>query len=192
MLLETYNDYFFTPCNFCKPLDILKTTLECDDGSPMPEFVIRKFRVGVYSTFLIRILREREMYKIFKEDISESWCQLIGVPIRRAIYGILCGNNAFIKEYQRGENPLRYDRIQIKSVITVTYDGKEIALPPLHSCGSEIKKDYGKKILFGLLDVKEEDFKKIPADYHLLLAITHYWYKHCTINKKDIILKAFF
>ena len=187
---EAYNDYFFTPCNLCKPLDILKTTLECDDGSPMPEFVIRKFCVGVYSTFLIRILREQEMYSIVKEDISESWCKLIGIPIRRAIYGILCGN-AYITEYQRGENPLCYDEIQIKSVTTIMYDGKEIALPSLHSCGSEIEKDYGKKILFGLLDVKEEDFKKISTDYHLLLAMTHFWYKHYTINKKDVILKAF-
>ena len=39
---EAYNDYFFMPCNLCKPLDILKTTLECDDGSPMPEFFCNK------------------------------------------------------------------------------------------------------------------------------------------------------
>ena len=135
-------------------------------------------------------MNKRCSYAIVKEDISESWCQLIGVPIRRAIYGILCGN-AFITEFQRGENPLIYDEIQIKSVSIVMYHGKEIALPSLHSCGSEIEKGYGKKILFGLLHVKEEDFKKIPTDYHLLLAITHYWYNHCTINKKDVLLKAF-
>ena len=190
-LQEAYNDYFFVPCKFCKPLDILKTTLECADGSPLPEFVLKKFRVGVFSTFLIRILREQEMYKIVMEDISESWCKLIGVPIRRAIYGILCGKDAFITELQRGENPLRYDQIEIKSVTTVTYDGRQVPLPSLQSCDSGVEKSYGKEILFGILDVKEKDFKKIPAYYQLLLAITHFWYKHCTINKKDVLLEAF-
>ena len=190
-LQEAYNDYFFVPCNFCKPLDVLRTTLKCVDGSPLPEFVLKKFRVSVFSTFLIRILREQEMYKVVLEDISESWCQLIGVPIRRAIYGILCGSDAFITEFQRGENPLIYDEIQIKSIRTVTYDGRRIPLPSLESCGVRIERDYGKKILFGILDVKEEDFKTIPAYYQLLLAITCYWYKHCTISKKDVLLKAF-
>ena len=188
---EAYNDYFFVPCNFCRPLDVLRTTLKCVDGSPLPEFVLKKFRVGVFSKFLIRVLRKQEMYKIVLEDISDSWCQLIGVPIRRAIYEILCGSDAFITEFQRGENPLKYDQIQIKSVRTVTYDGKKIPLPSLESCGVGIANSYGKEILFGILDAKEEDFKKIPGCYQLLLAITRYWYKHCTISKKDIILKAF-
>ena len=188
---EAYNNYFFVPCNICKPLDVLRTTLKCVDGSPLPEFVLKKFRVGVFSTFLIKILRKQEMYKITVEDTSESWCRLIGVPIRRAIYGILCGSDAFITELQRGENPLKYDQIQIKSVRTVTYDGRKIPLPSLESCGVGIEKNYGKEILFGILDTKEEDFKEIPVYYHLLLATTCYWYKHCTISKKDVILKAF-
>ena len=188
---KAYNDYFFVPCNFCSPLDVLRTTLKCIDGSPLPEFVLKAFRVGVFSEFLIRILREQVMYEIVLEDVSDSWCQLIGVPIRRAIYGILCGSDAFITELQRGENPLKYDQIQIKSVRTVTYDGKKIPLPSLEFCGVGITNSYGKEILFGILDAKEEDFKKIPVYYQLLLAITRYWYKHCTISKKDIILKAF-
>ena len=188
---EAYNDYFFVPCNSCKPLDVLRTTLKCVDGSPLPEFVLKKFRVGVFSAFLIKILREQVIYKVVLEDISDSWCQLIGVPIRRALYGILCGSDAFITEFQRGENPLVYDQIQIKSVKTVTYEGRKIPLPSLESCGVGIEKDYGKEILFGILDVKEEDFKKIPGCYQLLLAITCYWYKHCTISKKDVLLKAF-
>ena len=188
---EAYNDYFFVPCNFCKPLDVLRTTLKCVDGSPLPEFVLKKFRVGVFSKFLIKILRKQKMYKIALEDMSDSWCRLIGVPIRRAIYGILCGSDAFITELQRGENPLKYDQIQIKSARTVTYDGRKIPLPSLESCGVGIEKNYGKEILFGILDVKEEDFKEIPAYYQLLLSITRYWYKNCTISKKDVILKAF-
>ena len=188
---EAYNDYFFVPCKFCRPLNTLETTLKCIDGSPLPEFVLKKFRVGVFSTFFIRILREQEMYGIVLEDISESWCQLIGVPIRRAIYGILCGRDAFITEFQRGENPLIYDEIQVKSVRTVTYDGRKIPLPSLESCDIGIEKNYGKEIVFGILDVKEEDFKKVPVYYQLLLAITRYWYKYCTISKKDVLLKAF-
>ena len=188
---EAYNDYFFSPCNFCKPLNVLETTLKCIDDSPLPEFVLKKFRVGVFSTFLIRILHEQVMYEIVLEDISDSWCQLIGVPIRRAIYGILCGSDAFITEFQRGENPLTYDEIQRKSIRTVTYDGRKIPLPSLESCGVGIENSYGKEILFGILDVKEENFKEIPVYYQLLLAITGYWYKHCTVSKKDVILKAF-
>ena len=188
---EAHNDYFFVPCNFCKPLDILKTILECEDGSPLPEFVLKQFRVGEFSTFMIRVLCDQEMYQIAIEDISQSWCQLIGVPIRRAIYGILCGSDAFVTEFQRGENPLRYNQIEIKSVRTVLYDGKKIPLPSLQSCGMGIEKEYGKEILFGILDIKEDDFKKFPTYYQLLLAITRYWYRHCTISKKDILLKAF-
>ena len=188
---EAYEDYFFLPCKFCTPLDPLRTSLKCIDGSPFPEFVLKKFRVGVFSTFLIRILHEQVMYKIVIEDLSESWCQLIGIPIRRAIYGILCGDDAVITEHQRGDNPLKYDKVHVESVRTVTYDGKKILLPSLQSCGMDIEKDYGKEVLFGILDVKEENIKKIPTHYQLLLAITSYWYRHCTINKKDVLLKAF-
>jgi len=131
------------------------------------------------------------MYKITVEDLSESWCHLIGLPVRRAIYGILHGSDAFIIENQRGENPLQYDWIRIKSVTTIMYDGKEITLPSLQSCGLEIEREYGKKILFGILDAKEKDFTKIPMRYELLLAITRYWHKYCTVSKKDILLKSF-
>ena len=158
---EAYNDYFFVPCKFCKPLDILRTVLECEDGSPLPEFVLKKFRVGEFSTSMIRVLRDREKYKIVIEDISESWCQLIGVPIRRAIYGILCGSDAFVTELQRGENPLRYNQIEIKSVRTILYDGRKIPLPSLESCGTEIEKDYGKEILFGILDVDADGLAEV-------------------------------
>ena len=189
---EAYDDYFVVPCKFCIPLNPLKTTLKCINGLPLPAFVLKKFRVGVFSTFLIRILREQMMYKIVIEDLSESWCQLIGIPIRRAIYGILCGsNNGVITEYQRGDNPLKYDTVHIGSVTTVTYDGKKIPLPSLQSCGMNLEKDYGKRILFGILDVKEEDLKKIPTNHQLLLAITRYWYRYCTINRKNVLVKAF-
>ena len=163
-LQDAYDDYFFVPCKFCIPLNNpLKTSLKCLDGSSLPEFVLKKFRVGVFSTFLIRILRAQEMYKIVIEDLSEKWCQLIGIPIRAAIYGILCGSDALIAEYQRGDNPMEYDIVYIESVRTVTYDGETTPLPSLQSCGMHIENEYGKKVLFGILDVKEEDLKKIPT-----------------------------
>ena len=191
-LQDAYDDYFFVPCKFCIPLNNpLKTSLKCLDGSSLPEFVLKKFRVGVFSTFLIRILRAQEMYKIVIEDLSEKWCQLIGIPIRAAIYGILCGSDALIAEYQRGDNPMEYDIVYIESVRTVTYDGETTPLPSLQSCGMHIENEYGKKVLFGILDVKEEDLKKIPTYHQLLLAITRYWYRYCTIDKKDVLLKAF-
>lgn len=108
-------------------------TLKCEDGSPLPQFVLEKFRVDVFPRFLIRVLCYSEMYQITIEDISESWCQLIALPVRRAIYGILCGSDTFIMENQRGENPLQYDQIEIKSTTTTMYDEDWFTLPPILS-----------------------------------------------------------
>ena len=85
----------------------------------------------------------------------------------------------------------KFEEVEIKISTHVTYDNKQIPLPTLQSCGSEIDKEYGKKILFGTLDATVEDFENIPQDYRLLLVITRYWYKHCTIDKKHVLLESF-
>ena len=54
-----------------------------------------------------------------------------------------------------------------------------------------IDKEYGKKILFGDLGARAENFRNIPQDYHLILAITQFWYNHCTIDKKHVLLESF-
>ena len=75
--------------------------------------------------------------------------------------------------------------------MSLKYDGSQIPLPTLESCSSGVDKEYGKKILFGVLGAREEDFENVPEDYHLVLAITRYWYKHCNIDMKHVLLEAF-
>ena len=149
-------------------------------------------RKGLLFTFVVNTLRKHKVrFSVVVEDmLSESWCRLIGIPIRKVIYGILCGDDVCILENQRCERRASYEDVEIKSTIHVTYDGNLIRLPTLQSCVSE-DADYGKKILFGILDVREDEFQSIPQDFRLLLAITRYWYKHCTIDKKLFLLKSF-
>ena len=68
------------------------------------------------------------------EDVlHESWCCLIGVPIRKVIYGTLGGSEACILETQRCEREASYKEVKIESVTHVTYNGEPILLPTLQS-----------------------------------------------------------
>ena len=187
---HAYREYFYLP--LFKPRNSLATNLICKDGSSIPLFLLKKYRKGNFFTSVLNVVvYHKARFSTAVEDMSQSWCCLIGIPIRKAIYGILCGSDACILESQRYANATSQVEVEIKSITHVMYDGKEVPLPTLKSCGLELDTEYGKKILFGILDARKEDFENIPKDYQLLLAITRYWYKHCTINKKDILLDAF-
>ena len=185
---NAHHDYFFLP--LFKPRRSLATSLCCKDGSPLPEFILKLHRKGISISKMLRVCKFK--FGVVLEDVlSESWCRLIGLSIRKVIYGILCRNDACIWENQRRKCAASYEEVEIKIITHVTYDNKQIPLPTLQSCGSEIDKEYGKKILFGTLDATVEDFENIPQDYHLLLVITRYWYKHCTIDEKHVLLESF-
>ena len=187
---DAHREYFYLP--LFKPCSSLTTGLACKDGSSIPLFLLKKHRKGYFYKLVLNVLvYHKAHFSTAVEDVSQSWCCLIGVPIRRAIYGILCGSDACILESQRCANATSQVEVEIKSITHIMYDGEEAPLPTLRSCGLELDMEYGKKILFGILDAKKEDFENIPKDYQLLLGITHYWYTHCTINKKDILLNAF-
>ena len=188
---DAYHVYFFLP--LFRPRNSFVTCARCTDGSPLPSFIIKKYRKGVFLPLVIDVLWiHGACFNVAVEDIlSKPWCGLIGVPIRKAIYGILCGSDISISECQRCDYKMSYQGVEIVSTTHVIYDGREIPLPTLQSCGSEIDAEYGMQILFGILDSRKEDFKNIPQDYQLLLAITRYWYEHCTINKKEILLSSF-
>ena len=188
---HAYYDYFFLP--LFKPRTSFITRARCKDGSCIPSFVMKKYRQGVFLPFVIDTLWIHAVcFNMAIEDmLSESWCCLIGVPIRRAIYGILCGNDACILENQRKACAISYEAVEITSITHTTYDGKQIPLPTLQCCCLELDREYGKKILYGILDARKEYFKKIPKDYQLVLVTTRYWYKHCTITKKRALLKSF-
>jgi len=188
---EAFHEYFFLP--LFKPRNSLVTNVVCKDGSPLPRSILKRCRKGDFLPFVIGILWIHEAhFSVAMEDmLSEKWCCLIGVPIRRAIYGILCGNNAYILESQRCECKTVYSDVKIQCITEIMYEGKQISLPTLQSCGSEVETEYGKKILFGILEARERDLVSVPQGYQLLLAITHFWYKYCTINKKIILLESF-
>ena len=186
-----YHDYFFLP--LFKPRNSLATSLRCKDGSPLPEFILKLHRKGFMFSFAITALRVHKAdFSVVVEDVHhKSWCRLIGMPIRRVIYGILCGSDACIMETQRCKCAASYEEVKIESIVHVTYGGSQIPLPTLESCSSGVDKEYGKKILFGVLGAREENFENVPEDYHLILAITRYWYKHCNIDMKHVLLEAF-
>ena len=187
---HAHRDYFYLP--LFKPRSSLATDLACKDGSSIPLFLLKKYRKGDFYKLVLDVLvYYKAHFNTVTEDMSQSWCCLIGVPIRRAIYGILCGSDACILESQRCAHATSQVEVEIKSITHIMYDGEEIPLPSLQSCGLELDTQYGKKILFGILDARKEDFENIPKDYQLLLAITRYWYTHCSINKRDILLNAF-
>ena len=166
---NAHHDYFFLP--LFKPRRSLATSLCCKDGSPLPEFILKLHRKGISISKMLRVC-EFKFGVVLEDVLSESWCRLIGLPIRKVIYGILCRNDACIWENQRCKCAASFEEVEIKISTHVTYDNKQIPLPTLQSCGSEIDKEYGKKILFGTLDATVEDFENIPQDYHLLLVIT--------------------
>ena len=191
IIQDAYRDYLSLP--LFKPRSSLATSIHCKDGSRLPVLLLKKYRKGDFFSFVIDALQIHKVrFSVVVEDVlSESWCRLIGVPIRSTIYSILCGTDACILESQRSKCATSFKEVEINSITHVTYDGEQIPLPTLQSCGTEIDAEYGKKILFGILDAREEDFNYIPQDYQLLLAITRYWYKHCTVEKKEVLLKPF-
>ena len=188
---DVYHVYLFLP--LFKPRNSLTTSIRCKDGSHLPDLLLEKYRKGAFFSFVVDAVQiQKVRLGVVVEDVlSESWCRLIGVPIRKAIYGILCGSDACILESQRRANATSQVEVEVESITHVMYDREEVPLPTLQSCGLELNVEYGKKILFGILDAREEDFNYIPRDYQLLLAITRYWYKRCTIEKKEVLLKSF-
>ena len=188
---QAYFDYFFLP--LFQPRTSSITIARCKDGSQIPDFIMKKYRKGHLHPFVLDIIEiHATCFNVALEDmLSESWCCLIGVPIRKATYGILCGSDTCIEEYQRCECSIDYETVERIGIGHITYNGTQILLPTLQSCGLELDKEYGKKILFGILDTLEENFENIPKNYQLLLATTQYWYRHCTITNKDILLESF-
>ena len=182
---HAYHVYFFLP--------LFRRRTSFATLTALPSFILKEYRKGVFLPFVIEIMwiRGACFMEAVEDILSEPWCGLIGVPIRKAIYGILCGSEISILECQRCDYEMSYHGVEVVSTTHVICDGREISLPMLQSCGSEIDAEYGMQILFGILLSRKEDFKNVPRDYQLLLAITCYWYKHCTINQKEILLSSF-
>lgn len=169
----------------------LKTNLRCKDGSKLPDFVVQNIRLGVYPKMIIDALCTQEVdLKVAIEDmLSEKWCHLIGIPIRKVIYGILCTSSTCVHEHQRHERSVTFDMKIITAVTSVTYHGRKIQIPNLHGCSTEIESS--KKVLYGVLECREKDFKTFSKDYRLLLAITCYWYSKCIPPENNFFLYSF-
>ena len=121
---NAYFDYFFLP--HFKPRASSVTLAECRDGSPLPSFILKKYRKGIFLPFVIDVLWiHGACFNVAVEDIlSEPWYGLIGVPIRKAIYGILCGSDVCVSESQRSAYTLNQEEVKLNGITHVTYDGK--------------------------------------------------------------------
>ena len=165
-----------------------RTMLKCKDGTDLPEFVLHRFRNGTYSKLVIdAVCLQSVCLKIAVEDTSKEWCHLIGLPVRKIIYGILCGSNTTILELQR---PDKSSPLCVRALTSITYHGELIPLPTLDSLCSDHEINSAKKILYAALECREKDFKKLSKDYRLLLAISHYWYAHSKIREKTMFLQS--
>ncbi|XP_065912689.1 protein asteroid homolog 1-like [Dysidea avara] len=172
----------------------LKTMLKYKNDSVLPEFVVQRIRTGTYSRLIADAVCLQEVdLKVAVEDmLSQNWCHLIGLPVRRVIYSILCGSGATIQEIQRHDkSSTEFSNRSVRALASITYHGNQIPLPSLVSLGSDHEIDSAKKILYTVLECREKDFKKLSKDYRLLLAIMRYWYTHCTVRGKTIILQSF-
>ena len=109
-----------------KPRASSVTLAECRDGSPLPSFILKKYRKGIFLPFVIDVLWiHGACFNVVVEDIlSEPWYGLIGVPIRKAIYGILCGSDVCVSESQRSAYTLNQEEVKLNGITHVTYDGK--------------------------------------------------------------------
>ena len=99
-LQQAYHEYFFLP--LFKPRTSSVTIARCKDGSQIPDFIMKKYRKGYFHPFVLDILWiHATCFNVALEDmLSDSWCCLIGVPIRKATYGILCGSYICVVENQ--------------------------------------------------------------------------------------------
>lgn len=182
-------DYFISVQN---PYGGLNTILSCNNDSKLPSFVLEYIRKGVYPKLIIDALCRREVdLKVAIEDMhSEKWCHLIGIPIRKVIYGILCGSDACVHEHQRHErSSVTFEIKTVRATTSVTYHGSTIPLPNLPCCNTEIES--AKKILYGALECREKDFKSFAKNYRLVLAVTRYWYNKCITADKNTFLHSF-
>ena len=190
--LETaLQDYFISSqVDYCGS----KTMLKYKNGSALPGFVLHRIRTGAYSRLIADAVCLQEVdLKVAVEDmLSQNWCHLIGLPIRRVIYGILCGSGASVQEIQRHDrSSTEFSYKSVRTIASIAYHRKQIPFPSLVCLGSDCDVDVAKKILYTVLECREKDFKSFSKDYRLLLAIMRYWYTHCTVRGKIIILQSF-
>lgn len=182
-------DYFIS---VKKPYGGLNTDLSCSDNSKLPEFVLENIRMGAYPKLITDALciREVDLKVAIENMLSEKWCHLIGIPVRKIIYGILYGSSARIHEHQRHERScVTYEIKIVKAATSVTYHANTIPLPTLMCCSGEIES--AKKILYGALECREKDFKSFAKNYRLVLAITKYWYNKCITAENNVFLHSF-
>ena len=188
--IQTALQDYFTAVQ--KPYGGLNTVLSCNNDTKLPDFVLENIRRGVYPKLIIDALCRREVdLKVAIEDMpSEKWCHLIGIPVRKVIYGILCGSSVSVREHQRHERSyVTFEIKVVRSAASVAYHGNAIPLPSLSCCSTEVHS--AKKILYGVLECREKDFKSFAKNYRVVLAVTRYWYNKCIDVDKNALLHSF-
>ena len=166
-------------------------------SNDLPEFFIARFRNGEVPKLVMDAVCLGDVeHKVCLEDSNGSWCHLIGEPIRKIIYGILCGKDAQISEHRRRSGKI--GEFFIESVMAVQLHGYEsVQLESLLSCSLPQKKC----ILFSALGCKIDDFTEFVSQFSIfgidlsaLLAITHFWYHFLDdmeVSNKQKLLGAF-
>lgn len=166
--VQQYSDLNYVP-NF-----------RCTDKCGVPDFVIKQFVKGKFSTLLMDAICLHDVdLRVAAEDMTSRWCHQIGIPIRKVIYAIISTKDGKIFEYQRCLGNFKdYKHVSMEVVNQINYRNEIICVPQLLDIPSfsTAKK---RCILFGVLECTEEMFARFPSNLIVVLAITRYWRIHC-------------
>jgi len=167
------------------------------DNSDLPKFLIDQFRSGEVPKLVMDALCLGDVeHKVCLENANGSWCHLIGEPIRKVIYGVVCGKNAQVIEHRRLDGTI--GGFYLESVnATQLHSYEHMQLESLPSCSLSQKK----YILFSALGCKVDDFPVVVSEFGtlgsdllLLVAITRFWYSvidDIEVSDKQKLLAAF-
>lgn len=177
---EAYDFYYASVQQYsmdCNP------KLRCKDKCDVPDFVIKQFVNGKFTTLLMDAICLHDVdLRVATEDMTSTWCHQIGIPIRNVIYTITCAKDGEIFEYQRCLGNFKdYKHVRMEMVNQIRYQNEIIYTPWLHDIPS-VNISKRRHILYGVLECTEEMFVQFPSDLRLVLAITRYWRIHSVTN----------
>ncbi|XP_065896730.1 protein asteroid homolog 1-like [Dysidea avara] len=163
-------------------------------NSELPSYLVERFRIGEMPQLLMDALCLSDVeHSVTLEDTDGAWCHMISEPIRKVIYGTLCGKDAIVFEHRRHHGKMEF---YLEKVHAIHVPGNDrVYLESISSCSLVDKK----QILFSALGCKEDDFSafvhefsNFASDLVILLAITRFWYKaEDVMDDKQKLLSAF-
>ena len=144
------------------------TVLRSFEGEPVPLWVLRNFREGNFSKFMINslVLNKYVLSTFIDDTTNERSCILISRPIRRNIYQILGCRR--VAEHFRMEKQLSSEEVHSHQSVP--------SLPSLEDI-PEISHPKRANLLYSILGCDWNVFWELDSKWRLVLAATVFWYR---------------